>query len=265
MMLIYIWILLYLAMFRFFTGAYLSTALVAYTVALFLYLKNRGLLTAYGISGPHMPIKDFLFFNIPVIVSVGLVSRLNLMDSQQTVSLTAIIQNLGDSQHTFDLTSIIQIIICALIEEVFFRGWLCALLEEIFFRGRLCALPEQFFFRGWLSGIFKNLSFIIISSILFAGAHMINVLNGAALDFTLLQSLWAFGMGVSFAILRVACGSIWPGTIYHVIINVSAIGAVSQMSYGHIMVTIITFMCACIMFTLYYLYNRRLHSDEALY
>lgn len=213
---IYIWIILYGAMFRAFNGAYLAIGLVVYTIVLFSYLKKRGLLLAYGILRPHMSIKLFLIFNIPVIVSVGMVSYMNLRESQ----------------HTYDLSVITQIIICAFVEEIFFRGW--------------------------LSRIYKNLSFIIISSILFAGAHMINCLNGAALDYTFLQSLWAFGMGLCFAILRVTCRSIWPGTIYHVIINGAAIGTVNQVSYGHVIVTLVTFICAFIMLTMYYLYSRRL-------
>lgn len=58
-----------------------------------------------------------------------------------------------------------------------------------------------------------------LSSIVFGFAHMSNSIVGADLKISLLQSLYAVGVGMLFAAVYLKCGSLWPTIIAHSIID----------------------------------------------
>jgi membrane protease YdiL (CAAX protease family) len=82
---------------------------------------------------------------------------------------------------------------------------LVGFVEEGMFRGLLvrCLLPK---------GIWPT---VLISSVLFAGMHLFNLLGGASWSYVTGQVLQAFGAGMILAALRLRTGSIWPGIILH--------------------------------------------------
>lgn len=77
--------------------------------------------------------------------------------------------------------------------------------EEGMFRGLLvrCLLPR---------GIWPT---VLISSVLFASIHLLNLLSGASWSYVMGQMLQAFGAGMILVTLRLRIGSIWPGIILH--------------------------------------------------
>ncbi len=79
------------------------------------------------------------------------------------------------------------------------------LCEEVYFRGIICNL--------WLRRGEKTA--IIVSSILFAVCHLMNLAGGANIIETMLQICFAFAYGVVFALIYITCHSIWPCIILH--------------------------------------------------
>lgn len=64
----------------------------------------------------------------------------------------------------------------------------------------------------------------ILSSLVFALFHLVNIVQGASIFGTLIQIVFAFGMGYClYALVRV-CGSIVPGIIIHFLINITGNG-----------------------------------------
>jgi membrane protease YdiL (CAAX protease family) len=52
---------------------------------------------------------------------------------------------------------------------------------------------------------------VFLSSFLFAAPHLLNVLGGTwDPSFTVIDSFAAFGLGITFAAIRLRTGSIWP-------------------------------------------------------
>ncbi len=77
--------------------------------------------------------------------------------------------------------------------------------EEIYFRGILSKLWMP---RGKKTGV-------IISSCFFAMAHLMNVLGGADIQYTLLQVGFAFFYGVALALVFLITDSLWPCIFLH--------------------------------------------------
>lgn len=77
--------------------------------------------------------------------------------------------------------------------------------EEIYFRGIICNL--------WMEK--GERTAIVISSILFAVCHLMNIAGGAGVIETMLQICFAFVYGIVFALIFVVCHSIWPCIILH--------------------------------------------------
>ena len=77
--------------------------------------------------------------------------------------------------------------------------------EEIFFRGIICGL--------WLErGVGKAM---IISAVLFALSHFLNIAGGAELGETVLQICFALVYGMVFALIFTESGSILPCVLLH--------------------------------------------------
>ncbi|GCE13719.1 CPBP family intramembrane glutamic endopeptidase [Tengunoibacter tsumagoiensis] len=85
--------------------------------------------------------------------------------------------------------------------------------EEGFFRGILLSalLPKGI----WLA--------TLVSSLLFACVHLVNLSAGFTLNYVVGQLLLAFGTGILLAALRLRTTSIWPGILLHAIRDVGGL------------------------------------------
>lgn len=114
-----------------------------------------------------------------------------------------------------------------------------------------CVFLEEVFFRGFFWGKFDVKKYVMISSVLFAVLHLVNIFAGADIRYTCIQVLCAFCSGISLAILRLLCGSILPGIVYHFFINITSSGQ-NNMSIEHLSITVILFLfCMVYMIIIY--------------
>jgi uncharacterized protein len=97
----------------------------------------------------------------------------------------------------------------------------------------LIGFTEETFFRGlMLTGLLPRGVYraVFISSIIFAALHLLNVLTGLWNPlFTLADTVAAFGIGITFAALRVRTGSIWPLIGIHALIDFCALLALGSL------------------------------------
>lgn len=92
-----------------------------------------------------------------------------------------------------------------------------ALLEEIVFRG-LVMVALLNVWGATRSGVLKS---VVVSSLFFAGMHIINVLSGNPLPVVLLQSVGAFFLGILFCSLVLGGKSLYPAVFVHGIANIA--------------------------------------------
>ncbi len=92
---------------------------------------------------------------------------------------------------------------------------------------------EETFFRGLMltgllpTGVFRA---VLVSSFLFAAPHVLNVFAGLwDPTFALADTVAAFGIGVTFAALRIRTGSIWPSIGLHALTDFSALLALGTI------------------------------------
>ena len=111
-----------------------------------------------------------------------------------------------------------------------FTGWLAL--------GILIALGEETIFRGLALAAFMSRGprvAIILSSALFGAAHLIGISGGVDIRMVLAQVMFATGLGLCFAWVRIASGSIWPCVIAHAVMDgaglASADGVASALRY----------------------------------
>lgn len=92
--------------------------------------------------------------------------------------------------------------------------------EETFFRGLMLT--------GLLSvGLYRA---VLVSSFLFAAPHVLNVFAGLwDPSFAVADTIAAFGIGVTFAALRIRTGSIWPSIGLHALTDFSALLALGTI------------------------------------
>jgi membrane protease YdiL (CAAX protease family) len=90
----------------------------------------------------------------------------------------------------------------------------------------LIALNEELFFRGFVLEGLRPMGWrtaIIGSAALFGASHVVNIVAGANLPFTIMQVAATTAGGVAFAAIRIRSGSLWPLLILHVILDVMAL------------------------------------------
>ena len=92
-----------------------------------------------------------------------------------------------------------------------------ALLEEVAFRGLVMVALVRVW-GGTSRGLVKS---VVVSSLFFAGMHVINVAGGNPLPVVLLQSMGAFFLGIVFCSLLLSGGSLYPAVILHGIANLA--------------------------------------------
>jgi hypothetical protein len=97
----------------------------------------------------------------------------------------------------------------------------------------LIGFTEETFFRGLMltgllpTGIYRA---VIVSSLLFAAPHILNVLAGIwDPSFAIADTFAAFGIGITFAALRLRIGSIWPVIGLHTLTDFSALIALGTI------------------------------------
>lgn len=94
-------------------------------------------------------------------------------------------------------------------------------------------LAEEVFFRGLIltalvpAGVQRA---VLVSSLLFAIPHLFNAVAGIWDPvFTLADTIAAFGIGVTFAALRIRTGSLWPLIGLHAMIDFTALVALGSL------------------------------------
>ena len=163
-------------------------AIMLYIIALYIFLKKRKRLSAYGICFPKywrkkdivwlMPLLSFPFANM-------------YLQGNQTM-----LQN--------SLITFLLILFTVFLEELLFRGYLLVYLFEKY-------------------GINNKWFGMIISSVLFGIFHIVNLFQGADILYTIIQMFCACGTGLCLCVLVSQYKSIFPGTIIHYLINITSL------------------------------------------
>jgi membrane protease YdiL (CAAX protease family) len=100
----------------------------------------------------------------------------------------------------------------------------------------IIGFAEETFFRGLMLTTLLpvgTISAVVISSVLFAAPHLLNILGGLwDPAFAVVDSIAAFGLGITFAAFRLRTGSIWPCVGIHAFVDFT-----SLISLGGITVT----------------------------
>jgi membrane protease YdiL (CAAX protease family) len=100
----------------------------------------------------------------------------------------------------------------------------------------LVGFTEETFFRGlMLTGLVPTGVYgaVLLSSFLFAAPHMLNIFAGLwDPSFAVADTVAAFGIGVTFAALRIRTGSIWPAVGLHTLTDFSALLALGTIEVG---------------------------------
>ena len=89
----------------------------------------------------------------------------------------------------------------------------------------LVAVVEEIFFRGFLYDMLSKWSqkgYIFLSAFLFGAFHLVNLFEGYPLDYVMIQTLCAFMAGIGYAWVTVKTQSIIPGMVAHILTNISA-------------------------------------------
>ncbi len=126
----------------------------------------------------------------------------------------------------------------------------------------IVGFAEETFFRGLIlttllpTGAIRA---VVFSSLLFAAPHLLNIIGGLwDPAFTVVDSIAALGLGVTFAAIRLRTGSIWPGIGIHAFFDFT-----SLLALGGITVTsqspqsLVTSVCIGIGFVAYGLFLLR--------
>jgi len=162
-----------------------------FSVLLFAFIRQNGLMKKYGLCSSPFRAKDFLFYiPLAVIVSVNLWFGVSINTSPLETAL-------------------------------FVGSMLCVgFLEEIIFRG--------FLFKAMAESSVK--AAVIVSSITFGMGHIINLFNGSGAELlpNLCQVVYATAGGFMFVILFYKGKSLLPCIITHSLMN--ALSVVSDVS-----------------------------------
>jgi hypothetical protein len=91
----------------------------------------------------------------------------------------------------------------------------------------IVGFAEETFFRGLILTSLLPIGTtraVVLSSFLFAAPHFLNIIGGIwDPTFTVVDSIAAFGLGITFAAIRLRTGSIWPLVGIHAIFDFTSI------------------------------------------
>jgi len=129
------------------------------------------------------------------------------------------------------------------------------ILEELIFRGLL--------FKGMSK---ENVTAaIIVSSLTFGMGHIVNLLYGAPLLDTLLQLVYASGIGFCYTAIFLVCGSIWPCIVSHIFVNSTSVFAVAPgETFNVITAVFVTLVCVVYGLWLMKKYHRKENDCHGL-
>lgn len=235
---------------------------------------------------PYRSSIGFLLIAVAVVIGVGMVNRLFLMGTLVQVALgdlilaitgTVLLTRLGWWEKAGYIAGFrlkqTPIVVLPLAFALLSLGTgirVTAPTAVLAFAGLtlIIGFAEETFFRGL---IFTTLlptgttRAVILSSALFAAPHLLNIIGGLwDPAFTLVDSIAAFGLGVTFAAIRLRTGSIWPVIGIHAFFDFT-----SLVSLGGITVTaqslqsLVTSVCIGILFVAYGLFLLRNKSRGA--
>ena len=157
-----------------------ALALIGYLCILYGWLKKTGRRQKVGLVKPSItPLRECNYglplFALPI---------LNCMIVQQLI---------------WDVSYMMLMVCVAVIEEVFFRGFLYDILSK---------------WNRW--------GYIFLSAFLFGVFHIVNLWEGYRLHYVIMQTVCAFSAGICYAGLTVKIQSIVPAIIAHSLTNLSA-------------------------------------------
>ncbi|MFD1739138.1 CPBP family intramembrane glutamic endopeptidase [Bacillus salitolerans] len=154
-------------------------ALLPMAIGIYVYLFKTGQWNTYFSPRKLTPLKETSLLSSPLLIILVLILF---------------------AHKGIDTTSILDLILL-----LFTQLFIVAFIEEIFFRG--------FMLRVVASKGFKTA--VIVSSLLFAITHSLQLLGGHSLEDTLLQILYAFFVGIVLSLLIVNRQSIMIAIAFH--------------------------------------------------
>lgn len=183
------------------------------TVLLFGFVKKWSLMEHVGLCPMKGNLRDYIYF-IPLI----LISTVNFWN--------------GLTMNVSPLETLLYII------SMCFVG----ILEELIFRGLL--------FKGMSKGHLGMA--IAISSITFGMGHVVNLLYGAPFLDTMLQLVYASGIGFCYTAIFLVSGSIIPCILSHIFVNTTSVFAVEQGAFFDVAAAL-TVTLICVLYGLWLL------------
>lgn len=135
----------------------------------------------------------------------------------------------------------------------------------------LVGFAEEVFFRGLLlralapSGLWRA---AILSSVVFGAMHMLNLLSGADMAATLLQTVYSAAFGFGFAAVTLRTGVLWPVIMIHALIDFAGFAAADGTVMSNVTsADVLTYTVYIAMFTAYGVFMmrstiRRVQSDR---
>ncbi len=181
-------------------------------VILFLFINKNQLSDYLGLQKiGNFEFKNYLFF-LPLVI----IASVNLWYGV-TIKYSAL-----ETAFTF-----VSMFFVGFIEEVIFRGF----LFKAIFRKR--------------AGLA-----VVISSVTFGMGHIVNLLNGADIQRTLLQICYAIAIGYLFTIIFIKTKSLFPCIITHGVLNALSVFSV-EFTLRQDMVASILLTIICIGYIVY--------------
>lgn len=166
------------------TNAVTAPALVVLSVVLALYVRANGWLGYYGVRAPRRPDYRATLYFLPLLAMV----------------LLQLPKGFDHQLDALDIALVVVLMLCVgFLEELIFRGFL--------YQG----IREQ-------RGVNRA---IVISGVTFGIGHIVNLARGYTGEQQLLQIVVAVAIGLVLALLVALTGSIMPGVVFHILINIS--------------------------------------------
>lgn len=161
-----------------------APVLVVLSVVLVLYVRANGWLGYYGVRAPRSTDYRATLYFLPLLAMV-------------------LLQLPKGFDHQLDALDIALVIVLMLgvgfLEELIFRGFLYQAIRE-------------------RRGVNRA---IVITGVTFGLGHIVNLARGYTGEQQLLQIVVAVAIGLVVALLVALTGSIMPGVVFHILVNIS--------------------------------------------
>lgn len=199
---------------------------IVFLIVIITYLKKKKLLLYYGINSLKKLDYKNLLFCVPMIIVA-----------------------LGNLRYGIHINySLHQIVLISL--KMFWVGF----AEEILFRSFLMkAIMNK-----------SSTAAIIISSIIFGIIHIFNIFYGADVIITIAQVVYAFALGLMFAMFFYKTNNVIPCIICHCIVNISSIFLPKDLSNAQICLGWIIFIIPSFFYA-WYLYKTKKSLVKNIY